>query len=134
MRDLSCTPKIHICFMDETKIPSIYASREDPESESRISRDSILLFFLSEFIMDAFHIHGNCTPLEMQRLNVSHMHLDKVPLRQRSCALLDFLLPWANSVHSYRLRWFYESSPLWRLTDSPSSLISLFMMMMMMAG
>jgi hypothetical protein len=34
--------------MDETKIPSIYASREDPKSESRISRDSILLFFLSE--------------------------------------------------------------------------------------
>jgi hypothetical protein len=32
---------------DETKIPSIYASREDPESESRISLDSILLFFLS---------------------------------------------------------------------------------------
>jgi hypothetical protein len=40
--------KIPICSMDETKIPSsIYASREDPESESRISRDSILLFFLS---------------------------------------------------------------------------------------
>jgi hypothetical protein len=49
MRDLSCTPKIPICSMDETKIiPSIYASREDPESESRISRDSILLFFLSK--------------------------------------------------------------------------------------
>jgi hypothetical protein len=48
MRDLSCTPtKIPICSMDETKIPSIYASREDPESESRISLDSILLFFLS---------------------------------------------------------------------------------------
>jgi hypothetical protein len=47
MRDLSCTPKVPICSMDETKIPSIYASREDPESESRISRDSILLFFLS---------------------------------------------------------------------------------------
>jgi hypothetical protein len=44
---LSCTPKIPICSMDETKIPSIYASREDPESESRMSRDSILLFFLS---------------------------------------------------------------------------------------
>jgi hypothetical protein len=38
-----------ICSMDETKIPSsIYASREDPESESRISRASILLFFLSK--------------------------------------------------------------------------------------
>jgi hypothetical protein len=34
-------------------------------------------------------------------------------------------LPWANSVHSYRLRWFYESSPFWRSNDSPSSLISL---------
>jgi hypothetical protein len=38
---------IPICSMDEIRIPSIYASREDPESESRISRDSILLFFLS---------------------------------------------------------------------------------------
>jgi hypothetical protein len=28
-------------------------------------------------------------------------------------------LPWASSVHSYRLRWFYESSPFWRSNDSP---------------
>jgi hypothetical protein len=48
MRDLSCTLMIPICSMDETRIPSIYASREDPESESRISRNSILLFFLSK--------------------------------------------------------------------------------------
>jgi hypothetical protein len=28
-------------------------------------------------------------------------------------------LPWVNSVHPYRLRWFYKSSPLWRSSDSP---------------
>jgi hypothetical protein len=52
MRDLSCTPKIPICSMDETKIPSIYASREDPESDSQISCDSILLFFLSPILIE----------------------------------------------------------------------------------
>jgi hypothetical protein len=34
-------------------------------------------------------------------------------------------LPWANSVHSYRLRWFYELSPVWRSNVPLSSLISL---------
>jgi hypothetical protein len=41
------------------------------------------------------------------------------------CSPIYCPVPWVNSVHLYRLRWFYESSPLWRSTNSPSSLISL---------
>jgi hypothetical protein len=78
---------------------------------------SVSLCNKDEFIMDAFLIRGNCTPLEMQRLNACHMHLKVSRVSEISCVaglLLrsDVLKGSDSAIHLSASRWPRQARPL----------------------